>query len=247
MTANNLIHLKLDGKVAILTMNDGQPTSKNCHNLEFASQLLSRLEEVENNNEIKSLILTSDDEKNWSQGIDVAWFLGLIQQQDFEPLQAFLHTMDRILEKLMRFPVPVIAAINGHTFGNGCVLAAACDFRFMRQDRGYVCFPEVDMGIPFLPGLVDVITKAFPKKAFSQMILTGKKYTANEMHELGVVEFLADNQTNLMEKSISFAKSFNKKRAIFSDHKRKLNDGIIEQMLKLDSSAIEQKQFFLST
>jgi len=244
MNDNPLIHLELDGKVAILTMNDGLPGSKNCHNLDFATRLFSCLEEVEANKEVKSLILTSNDEKNWSQGIDVPWFLGLIQKQEFEPLQSFLFTMDQVLEKLMRFPVPVIAAINGHTFGNGCVLAAACDFRFMRQDRGYVCFPEVDMGIPFLPGLVDVITKAFPKKAFSQMILTGKKYTAKEMHELGVVEFLADDQTDLMKKSISFAKSFNKKRTIFSDHKRKLNEDIIENMLRLDFGAIEEKQFF---
>lgn len=241
----NLIHLTLDGKVATLTMNDGQAVSKNAHNLTFARELLAKLDEVEANKDIKSLIITSDDEKNWSQGIDVPWFLGLIQKQDFEPLQTFLRTMDQVYSKLMSFPVPVIAAINGHTFGNGCVLAAACDFRIMRKDRGYVCFPEVDLGIPFLPGLVDVILKAFPHKTFNQMILTGKKYTAEEMQALGVIEFLADDQESLQTQASSFAKEFNKKRPIFSDHKKKLNEKIVNTMLEKNLPAIENKAFFL--
>ncbi|MFC3151233.1 enoyl-CoA hydratase/isomerase family protein [Litoribrevibacter euphylliae] len=243
MTA--LIHLTLDGKVATLTMNDGQAVSKNAHNLAFATELLAKLEEVEANKNIKSLIITSDDGKNWSQGIDVPWFLGLIQKQDFEPLQTFLRTMDQVYSKLMSFPVPVIAAINGHTFGNGCVLAAACDFRIMRKDRGYVCFPEIDLGIPFLPGLVDVILKAFPHKTFNQMILTGKKYTAEEMQALGVIEFLADDQESLQTQASSFAKEFNKKRPIFSDHKKKLNEKIVNTMLEKNLPAIENKAFFL--
>ncbi len=242
----NLIHLTLDGKVATLTMNDGQAVSKNAHNLAFATELLAKLDEVEANKHIKSLIITSDDEKNWSQGIDVAWFLGLIQKQDFEPLQTFLRTMDQVYSKLMSFPVPVIAAINGHTFGNGCVLAAACDFRFMRKDRGYICFPEVDMGIPFLPGLVDVILKAFPHKTFNQMILTGKKYTAEEMQQLGVIEFLSENRQSLKADVLEFAKQFNKNRAIFKDHKGKLNSDIVDRMLKKNAPVIQQNGFFLS-
>lgn len=242
----NLIHLTLDGKVATLTMNDGQAVSKNAHNLTFATELLTKLEEVEANKDIKSLIITSDDEKNWSQGIDVPWFLGLIQKQDFAPLQAFLRTMDKVYAKLMSFPIPVIAAINGHTFGNGCVLAAACDFRFMRRDKGYVCFPEVDLGIPFLPGLVDVILKAFPHKTFNQMILTGKKYTAEEMHQLDVIEFLSDNKDTLKSDAMAFAKGFNKNKKIFEDHKKKLNEEITQVMFEKNHPMIENNHFFLS-
>jgi enoyl-CoA hydratase/carnithine racemase len=46
-------------------------------------------------------------------------------------------------------PVPTVAAINGHAFGAGSMLAIAHDFRVMRVDRGYYCFPEVDIRIPF--------------------------------------------------------------------------------------------------
>ncbi len=243
---SELMTLTQEGKVAIITMNDGSDNSKNSHNLTFAQQLIQLLQEVESNSEFKSLILTSDDSKNWSQGIDVPWFLGLIQKQDFKPLQTFLHTMDQAYERLLTFPIPVIAAMNGHTFGNGCVLAAACDFRIMRGDRGYVCFPEVDLGIPFLPGLTDVITKAFPQKSFSQMILTGKKYSAKEMLDMGVVEFVSSDLESLQSEALAFAKSFNKKRPIFRDHKQKLNEQTIESMRSKNHEAINNNRFFLS-
>lgn len=244
--SSSLVQLSSEGKVAIITMNDGSDSSKNCHNLAFAQQLLSALTEVEANLEFKSLIITSDDAKNWSQGIDVPWFLGLIQKQDFEPLQTFLYTMDKVYETLMRFPVPVIAAINGHTFGNGCVLAAACDFRMMRGDKGYLCFPEVDMGIPFLPGLVDVITKAIPQKSFYQMILTGQRYTAQNAKEFGAVELISEDRNTLKADSLAFANTFNKKRPILTDHKLKINQPIINAMHVKNAKAIKEKQFFLS-
>ncbi|THB78824.1 MAG: enoyl-CoA hydratase/isomerase family protein [Desulfobacteraceae bacterium] len=55
-----------------------------------------------------------------------------------------------LFKKCLHFPVPVIAAINGHAFGNGDILACACDFRFMNQEKGFFYFPEVDIHIPYL-------------------------------------------------------------------------------------------------
>lgn len=245
MSNSQLIECRLEGKIAIVTMNDGTDACKNSHNLNFANQLLDTLTELKKQ-DIKSLILSSASTKNWSQGIDVAWFLSNIQQQQFEPLQTFLGTMDKVLESLLTYPVPVIAAINGHTFGNGCVLAAACDFRLMRSDRGFVCFPEVDLGIPFVPGLVPVLTKAFTEKTFYKMILTGNNYTASEMLKEHFIDEVCDSAAQLEQRALEFAASFNKKRAIFIDHKMKMNSHIIEEMKEKNQPAIANKQFFLS-
>ena len=105
-----------------------------------------------------------------------------------DAVKEFLSTMDEVYTLMMQFPMPIIAAMNGHTFGNGIVIAAACDFRYMRSDKGYVCFPEVDMNIPFVPGLIDVILKAIPKHKFNEMILTGRKMTADEMAEATFID-----------------------------------------------------------
>ena len=116
----------------------------------------------------------------------------------------------------------------------------------MRSDRGYMCFPEVDLGIPFLPGLTNVITKAIPDKSFYQMILTGKKYSAQDMLTLGGVDFTSESQASLSKESLAFAKTFNKKRTIFKDHKIKVNQSIIDNMLTKNNEAIAKNQFFLT-
>lgn len=60
----SLLSLKNDGKVAIISMDNG----KNANNLEFAQELLVLLKDVEAEKSNKALILTSSDEKNWSPG-----------------------------------------------------------------------------------------------------------------------------------------------------------------------------------
>ena len=182
----SVMSLRNEGKVAIISMDNG----KNAHNLEFAKQLLNLLKQAEEDKGNKALILASSDEKSWSQGIDVPWMMGSIQNGKHDDVKEFLHTMDACYTLMMQYPMPVIAAINGHTFGNGSVLACACDFRFMRSDRGFFCFPEVDMNIPFIPGMIDVILKAIPMYRFNEMMLSGRRLSGAELKEDHAVEAL---------------------------------------------------------
>lgn len=46
---------------------------------------------------------------------------------------------------MLTLPMPTVAAVTGHAFGGGALLAMAHDWRVMRGDRGYFCFPEVDI------------------------------------------------------------------------------------------------------
>lgn len=220
----SVMSLRNEGKVAIISMDNG----KNAHNLEFAKQLLGMLKQVEEEKSNKALILASSDEKSWSQGIDVPWMMSTIQSGNHDDVKEFLHTMDACYTMMMEYPMPVIAAINGHTFGNGSVLACACDFRFMRSDRGYFCFPEVDMSIPFIPGLLDVILKAIPFYRFNEMLLSGRRLSANELKEDKVVEQTFEGADALLEGALAYAKTFTKSRGIFAEHKRRFNKPAIE-------------------
>jgi len=236
-----LLSLRNEGKVAIISMDNG----KNANNLEFAQELLSLLKEVEAEKTNKALILTSSDEKNWSQGIDVMWLMSSVQGGKRDDVKAFLSTMDEIYTLMMQYPMPIIAAMNGHTFGNGIVIAAACDFRFMRSDRGYVCFPEVDMNIPFVPGLIDVILKAIPKHKFNEMILTGRKMSAEEMADATFIDKTFDSVEALNEGALEFAKTFNKSRAIFAEHKRRLHKPTLEALAEKNPPVIEELKILL--
>ncbi|MCD8522704.1 MAG: enoyl-CoA hydratase/isomerase family protein [Saccharospirillaceae bacterium] len=224
----SLISLRSDdsGKVAIISFDNGA----NTHNLQFAREFEQHLQTVEDNPDFKALVITSSDEKSWSQGLDVPWLMGSIQDGRHDDVKEFMHTMDRCHARLMQFPVPAIAAINGHTFGNGCVIACACDFRVMRSDRGYFCFPEVDMSIPFVPGLIDVVLKSLPAYRYNDMLLTGRRVGAAELLADHFLSAVFEGHEAVLEGALAFARTFNKKRTIFAEHKKRFHKPVLDAL-----------------
>jgi enoyl-CoA hydratase/carnithine racemase len=213
-----------DETVAILTMTNGE----NKQNLVFAQTLNTMLDEIIADKSVTALIITSNDEKNFSQGIDVEWIMAKLQKKEYQPVNDFISGMDKVFKKLLLYPVPVIAAINGHAYGNGSIMSCACDFRFMRSDRGFFCFPEVNLGIPFRPGMNAFIKKAVPLYKLSEMQLTGNRYTAQELEAHHIILKACENKEDLMTKALAFAKTFQKKRGIFGELKKRLYKDIIE-------------------
>jgi len=216
--------LTTTGKVAILTMTNGE----NRHNPCFAKEMKAQLAAVLANEQHQALIITSNDEKSWSLGIDVEWLMPAMQQQKFDQVREFMYNMDDVFKTLLLFPIPVIAAINGHAFGNGAILACACDFRLMRGDRGYFCFPEVDLSIPFLPGMIAFVKKALPYYRFNEMKLTGRRVGGEALAQDHVIEAAFPDNDTLQAGALAFAEGFNKKRTIFAEHKKRLHKEIIE-------------------
>lgn len=213
-----------DETVAILTMTNGA----NKQNLDFANTMNAMLDEIIADKTVTALIITSNDEKNFSQGIDVEWILDKAQKKEYQPVIDFIRGMDVVFKKLVAYPVPVIAAINGHAFGNGSIMSCACDFRFMRSDKGFFCFPEVNLGIPFRAGMNAFIKKAVPMYKLVEMQLTGNRYTAKEMEAHHVILKACEDQADLMAQALAFAKTFKKKRGIFGELKKRLHKEIIE-------------------
>ncbi|MEU8234138.1 enoyl-CoA hydratase-related protein [Actinoplanes sp. NPDC048967] len=132
-------------------------------------------------------LVTTGQGKFFSNGLDLGW-LGANGDQ----APRYLADVQRLLARLLTLPVPTIAAINGHAFGAGAMLAMAHDFRIMRADRGYFCFPEVDITIPFTPGMAALIqAKVTPAAAIAAMT-TGRRFDAPTAVATGLVDRAAD-------------------------------------------------------
>ncbi|MEA2014945.1 MAG: enoyl-CoA hydratase/isomerase family protein [Thermodesulfobacteriota bacterium] len=230
-----IIEWEKDETVAVMTMNNGE----NRHNPDFNRAILNAFDEIENNETISSVVITSSDKKNWSQGIDVEWMMGAMNNKEIPAIKDFMYGLNRIFTKILKFPMPVIASINGHAFGDGSIMACACDFRFMKADRGYFCFPEVDISIPFLPGMLAIIKKAIPYYKLEEFVYSGKRAGAKELEESHVIVKASENEEALLEDAIAFARTFTKKRAIFAQHKIRLHKHIIEIMEEEDPEFIE--------
>ena len=231
----NIVDLTLDGTVAVITMDN----SENRQNLAFARAMGKAFDEALAEESVTAIIITSAGDKYFSAGVDLEWMMDRFSNNALDDMRAFMYGMNGVFKKCLLAPVPVIAAINGHAFGNGAILSCACDFRFMKSDRGFFCFPEVDVSIPFLPGMVAFVKKAIPYYKFNEMKLTGKRVAAPELEEHHVIEKACADKAELMETAIAFARTFNKKRGIFGEHKRRLHKHIIDIMDKEDPEYIE--------
>ncbi|MFP4159022.1 MAG: enoyl-CoA hydratase/isomerase family protein [Desulfobacterales bacterium] len=219
-----IVYREMDGCVAKVCMNNGE----NLQDLDFAVSMNTVLEEAVADSQTCAVVITGTDPKFFSNGINVGWLGERFAAGQFRDIKDFCYGMDEVFKRLLLAPVPTIAAINGHAFGNGAILSCACDFRFMKSDRGFFCFPEVDLGIPFLPGMDAFIEKAIPRPKLNELKLTGKRATAPELAKYHVIEQACDNAEHLMEKTMEFAGSFNKKRGIFAEHKRRMYQHIID-------------------
>jgi len=237
-----VITWKKEGGVAIVEMCNGP----NRMNQVFSEEMLGCLDEVEADTQVKSVILTSTDEKNFSQGIDVEWIGGRLAAGDNDTVRQFMYRMNTVFKRLLLFPVPVVAAINGHAFGNGAIISCACDFRFMKKDRGFFCFPEVDVSIPFLPGMIGFVRKAVPESCFNELLLSGRRVTADELETSKVIVKACHGQEALMADAMAFASTFDKKRGIFAELKKRIHRELIRIIDEEDPAYIEPLNLFVA-
>lgn len=219
--------------------------NENRQNLVFATDLNAAIDEVIDDPDVTAMLLASTSPKHWSLGVDVEWLLTQFNDKAFDAVKQFMYGMNDVFKKLLSLPFPAIAAINGHAFGNGAILSCACDFRFMREDRGYFCFPEVDLGIPFLPGMVEMVKKAIPAYKLNELKLTGKRAGAAELENAHVIEKACPDVDALNEEAMAFAGLFSKKRGIFSEHKKRMYRHIIEAMDQRDPEYIDSLALFI--
>ncbi|HEX7363945.1 MAG TPA: enoyl-CoA hydratase/isomerase family protein [Dehalococcoidia bacterium] len=222
----------LDEQVALLTMNE------NKFNVDSLTEFLSVLDQIEKNTDAKALIVRSSDAKIWSNGIDLDWLLPHVQKRERKITDIFSARLNELLKKILVYPMITVAAITGHAFAGGAIMACCFDFRFMRKDRGFLCFPEVDLGIPFIPSMTAMVKKAMPMDLVEDMQLTGRRLTADELEARRVVR-KACTMDELMGEAISFAKGLNKERAIVAKLKNVMHKDILTVMEVEDPPAIK--------
>ncbi|HTO52438.1 MAG TPA: enoyl-CoA hydratase/isomerase family protein [Myxococcota bacterium] len=208
-----MIELKRENGVALVAMRSGE----NRFNPGFIAELSRSLDEVENSDEPHALVLTGDG-KFFSNGLDLAWMSGEGRDRAGEVVRGMLGIFARLLSS----PVPSVAALNGHAFAGGAMLALACDFRVMRSDRGFFCIPEIDLGLPLHPGMASLIQARLPKLTAHEAIITGKRYGGIEALEKGITDYTVP-AVDLVTKSLALAAPLaGKNRAVMQAHKRLL-------------------------
>jgi enoyl-CoA hydratase/carnithine racemase len=216
-----VLDLRKDGSVFILTMIDTK--NSNTFTPEVFDEHIEIIDEIEKSRENCCVVLTSGDEKSWSQGINLQW----LRAQPPEYEQEFKDKMDIFLTRWALADFPTVACLTGHTFAGGAILASAMDFRLMREDRGWFCFSEVDVKVPLTPLMHEVVELLPNPRALRDLLLTGKRIGGGEAAELGVVDG-AYPQGILFEKSVELARMLAEKdRNTYGTIKRNMRRRLI--------------------
>jgi enoyl-CoA hydratase/carnithine racemase len=238
----SVVEWKKEGTIAVVTMTNGE----NRHNAVFVADMSAVLDAIEKDKEITSVVIISNDPKSWSQGIDLNWLMERMSKNETKEMKAFLYGINGVFKRLLTYPMPVIAAINGHAVANGAILSCACDFRFMRADRGFFFFPEIDIGIPFLPGMIAFCRKAIPEYKFNEMLLSGKRCGAAELEAHHIIVKACENEEKLIAEAMAFAGTYQKKRGIFGEMKRRMYKEMIRVIDTDDPPIIEKLTLMVS-
>jgi enoyl-CoA hydratase/carnithine racemase len=168
--------LKHEGDVYVLDLGDGE----NRFHPDWLAAMNSALDEVER---APAPLVTTASSRIYSNGLDLDW-LG----QHGDQLQSYVVEVQGLLARVLAFPTPTVAAIPGHVFAAGAMLALAHDFRVMRADRGFFCLPEVDINIPFTPGMAALIQSKLTPAAAHETMTTGRRFGGTDAATTGLVD-----------------------------------------------------------
>lgn len=132
-------------------------------------------------------LVTRAGDKFYSNGLVVDQLLG-----EPEASAAYIARVEGLLARMLTFPMHTVAAMPGHAFGGGAMLALAHDASVMRLDRGFICYPEVDLGMPFPPGMAALIQGKLPAQTWVEAMTTGRRYGALEAQRAQMIHDTAD-------------------------------------------------------
>ena len=125
--------------------------------------------------------------KFFTNGLDTTWIFA-----NTDKLPEYLDRVHTIYSRLLAFPMATVAAVQGHSFGAGAMLATSHDFRAMRADRGFYCLPEVSLNMPFTVGMSALLNTRLPKQTAVEAMTTGRRYGGSDALAAGIVDEIAD-------------------------------------------------------
>lgn len=197
---------------------------------DLLSTVMEQLDDLATSAE-PAVLVTTGGGKFFSNGLDLEW-LGAHPDE----LGSYVAQIHELFATVLTLPVPTVAALNGHAFGGGAMLAMAHDFRVMRSDRGYLCFPEVDIHIPFTPGMAALIQAKLTPQAALESMTTGRRYGGPDALAAGIVDATAPEADLPAAAGALVQHLAGKDRATLSTIKSTMFAGAVDALRRTDGS-----------
>lgn len=170
--------------VALIRLN--RPHVLNAMNNQMWKDLSQVLDEIEKDSGIKVMIITGitteKGKKTFSTGAD----LKDSKKRTVEEYRAYLNSLQEVSLRIIRFPKPTIAVINGYALGSGFELALACDLRIAAEDA-LIGSPEARVSSSVTGGATRLIIELIGIGKAKELFFTSEYITGAEAERIGLV------------------------------------------------------------
>jgi enoyl-CoA hydratase len=170
--------------------------------LELVEGIARAVAEVMADEETRAVILTGTG-SIFSAGVD----LYRLTNDGRAYVDRFVPALSRMLLELFAMPKPLIVAANGHAIAGGCIFTLAGDYRLMAAGDARIGIPELVVGVPFPPSVLEAVRFAVPPQHLQMLMYTGRTVTAEDALRFGVIDEVVD-AASLMTRAEKIAGQF---------------------------------------
>jgi enoyl-CoA hydratase/carnithine racemase len=176
-----LVSAEVRGAVGLARLD--RPEARNAMSPELMEELASTCERWDEDPDVRCIVIAGGDD--WfAAGADIK----VMAQRTFA--EALTSPTARFWPRLAAIRTPLVAAVSGYALGGGCELALACDMIVASEDAQFGQ-PEILLGIIPGGGGTQRLARVMGKQRAMELVLTGRRISAGEANELGIVTKLA--------------------------------------------------------
>lgn len=197
----NTLTLTKQENYAIVQLDRG---SSNSINIEMFQELIDTFNMLEKDEDIKGVVLTGKG-NFFSAGLDVIE----LYSYDKVQIEKLFDVLFEAMKRLISFPKPMVAAVNGHSPAGGCVLAMCADYRVMAEGKCRIGLNEIPVGIIMPQYVFETYAYWIGRGKAAKFILEGKLCTNQEALNSGLVDEVVA-QEKVLETSIEKIKFYSK-------------------------------------
>jgi enoyl-CoA hydratase len=182
---------EMKGAVALVTLN--RPDVLNALNYALIDRMMDVLDKVEDDRNVRAIVLTGAGERAFSAGADIREFSESMKQGPNPAVKAFVRRGQAMTARMESFHKPIIAAVNGIAFGGGCEIAEAVHLA-IASERASFAKPEINIGITPTFGGTQRLPRLAGRKRALEYLLTGDPFSAQRAYEIGLVNRVVPHQ-----------------------------------------------------
>ncbi|WP_120497250.1 crotonase/enoyl-CoA hydratase family protein [Kiloniella sp. EL199] len=197
----NSVLYELKGNVALLTLN--RPEKLNALNYAMIDRLMELLGDIEDNDQIRVVIITGAGDRAFSAGGDIHEFSKSIKQGAEVAVKEFVRRGQGMTKRIEAYRKPVIVAVNGIAFGGGCEITEAAHIA-IASNQSVFAKPEINIGIPPTFGGTQRLPRLAGRKRALELLLSGDSFSAEHAYRIGLVNEIVSHN-DLLASAYSMA------------------------------------------